>query len=83
MKRGPKLTAAQLEQLLSCYLEQGYDAAEPLAESLGVRAKYPARLARKNGHTNSYRRKGRADVRKANSGDPRWQRAIERGPVPA
>ena len=83
MKRGPKLTSAQRQQLLTCYLEQGYDAAKPLVESLGVHAKYPARLARKNGHTNNYRRKGRAVVRKGNSGDPRWQWAIERGPVVA
>lgn len=34
MKRGRKLTSAQRQQLLTCYLEQGYDAAKPPAESL-------------------------------------------------
>ena len=33
MKRGRKLTSAQRQQLLTCYLEQGYDAAKPLAEN--------------------------------------------------
>jgi hypothetical protein len=83
MKRGPKLTSAQRQQLLTCYLEQGYDAAKPLAESLGVHAKYPARLARKNGHTNNYRRKGRAVVRKVKFGRSSLARVIERGPVVA
>ncbi|MDB5611087.1 MAG: hypothetical protein JWP25_7987 [Bradyrhizobium sp.] len=80
MKRGPKLTPAQRQALLACYLEHGFHAARPLAESFGVRAKYLAQLARHNGHTNNHQRKNRA-VRKATHKDPRWQWAIARGPV--
>jgi hypothetical protein len=79
MKRGPKLTQAQRRQLLTCYLEHGFHATRPLAESFGVRARYLAQLARNNGHVNNYRRGDRAVVRTGN--DPRWQWAIERGPV--
>jgi hypothetical protein len=81
MKRGPKLTPVQRQALLTCYLERGFYAAKPLAESFGVRAKYLSQLARKNGHTNNYQRKGRVIIRKVTSADPRWQWAIERGPV--
>jgi len=83
MKGGPKLTPVQRQQLLKCYLEHGFQAARPLAESFGVRAKYLARLARNNGHTNNYQRKHRTAVRKATPHDPRWQWAIARGPVVA
>jgi hypothetical protein len=79
VKRGPKLTQAQRQQLLASYLEHGFHATRPLAESFGVRAKYLALLARNNGHLNNYGRGDRAVVRTEN--DPRWQWAIERGPV--
>jgi hypothetical protein len=81
MKRGPKLSATQRQQLLTRYLEHGFHATRPLAESFGVQAKYLAQLARSNGHVNNYRRGDPAVVRKPTENDPRWQWAIERGPV--
>lgn len=82
MKRGPKLSPAQRQQLLTCYLENGFHAARPLAESFGVRAKYLSKLARNNGHTGNRRRNAAcAVIRKAPPPDPRWQWAIARGPV--
>ena len=80
MKRA-KLTPEQRQALLACYLEGGFDAAKPLAESFGVRARYPAQLARKHGHTDNYQRRGRRPARSPTANDPRWQWAIARGPV--
>jgi hypothetical protein len=76
MKRAG-LTREQRQALPACYLEGGFDAAKPLAESFGARARYPAQLARKHDHTN-YRRRGQTPVRQS---DPRRQWAVARGPV--
>ena len=79
--RRARLTPAQRQALLACYLEGGFDAARPLAESFGVRARYAAQLARKLGHIDNYRRRGARPASQPTANDPRWQWAIARGPV--
>jgi len=79
--KGARLTREQRQALLACYLQGGFDAARPLAESFGVRARYAAQLARKLGHTDNYKRRGARPARQPTAADPRWQWAIARGPV--
>lgn len=80
MKPGPKLTTMQRQELLSAYLKNGFYATRALAESYGVRAKYLAQLARKNGHFRNYSKRDYSQ-RKPSVLSSRWQKAIERGAV--
>jgi hypothetical protein len=82
MKRGPKLTETQRIDLLAVYLSQGFEAAKPVAISLGVTAKYVAALARKRGHTGNHHRRQNPKTAMTYN-DPRWARAIAVGPVTA
>jgi hypothetical protein len=81
-RRGPKLTEAQRTELLTVYMENGFEAAKPLALSLGVLPRYVAALARSRGHTNNYHRRPNPKA-VVMFKDPRWARAVAIGPVSA
>ena len=83
-----KITLEQAQKLLDHYLEHGAEATEPLCAELGVSPRYPASMASVYGKRRPKYRKGtkykNQPPQKCLSqdwNDPRWQWAIERGPV--
>lgn len=79
--RGIPLSQEQIDELLSIYRRDGYQAAVPIAKSFGIAPRYIARLARRMGYVNNYYGRNGTKIKKSNWSDPRWQWAIERGPV--
>jgi len=79
MKRGPKLTDEQTKEVVKSYVEKGFYATAPLAESYGIRPKSVSGLARKAGHLNNPR--PTRVIKKYTARDRRWLIAIQRGAV--
>lgn len=78
-----KLTPEKRAHLLKIYIEKGFYAAKPVAESYGISPRYLAKMARKNGYFNNFQSKYPTAIPRQKWTDPRWQWARERGAVRA
>lgn len=92
MKRGTireKINEAQRQEILLVYKAEGSDAAMALCKSLNLSPRYYSALASARGVANRKSRPLTAEekaimrsiVPMDDSTDPRWQWAVERGPV--
>jgi hypothetical protein len=78
-----KVTAEQAKELLAHYVKHGKEASLVRCAELGVSPKYAASLAASLGIRIRKLKGGGQIAKSVDHNDPRWQWAIERGPVVA